>query len=297
MGALRGASILAGFFALTIPLMPLQAVLLRVAPKAARRFPHWYHKRVCQLLGVRLSIEGCVPPDTSVLIVSNHTSWLDIPVLSAVAPVSFVAKKQVGSWPFVSMLARLQRSVFIDRDRRQASGAAASEIASRLGGGEAIVLFPEGTSSDGNSVLPFKSALFGALWPGVADHGVDDTPAAEVLVQTVAIVYTHVHGLPLNRAGRPRIGWYGDMEMRGHAWDVLKSGPIDVCIRVGKPMPMQSFGNRKNLALETERQIRNAVLGILRAGPEGEPLQAVLPSADQRRPRAPDRGNPRDNWT
>ena len=173
MGALRGASILAGFFALTIPLMPVQAVLLRVAPKMARRFPHWYHKRVCRLLGIRLSIEGRVPPDAPVLIVSNHTSWLDIPVLSAVAPVSFVAKKQVGTWPFVSMLAKLQRSVFIDRDRRQASGAAASEIRSRLDSGEAIVLFAEGTSSDGNGVLPFKSALFGALCRGDVDSSAD----------------------------------------------------------------------------------------------------------------------------
>lgn len=296
MGALRGASILAGFFALTIPLMPVQAVLLRVAPTMARRFPHWYHKRVCRLLGIRLSIEGSVPPDAPVLIVSNHTSWLDIPVLSAVAPVSFVAKKQVGTWPFVSMLAKLQRSVFIDRDRRQASGAAASEIRSRLDSGEAIVLFAEGTSSDGNGVLPFKSALFGALWPGV-DNGVDDMPSAEVLVQSVAIVYTHVHGVAIGRANRPRIGWYGDMEMRSHAWDVLKSGPIDVCIRVGEPMPMQSFGNRKDLALETEGQVRNAVLGILRARPAGEPLQAVMPDARQRRPRAPERGNPRDKWT
>ena len=292
MGALRGASILAGFFALTIPLMPVQAVLLRVAPKAARRFPHWYHKRVCQLMGIRLHIEGSVPADGAVLIVSNHTSWLDIPVLSAVAPVSFVTKKQVGTWPFVSWLAKLQRSVFIDRERRQASGEAAADIKSRLDAGDAIVLFPEGTSSDGNGVLPFKSALFGALWPSG-----DDVPPAQVLVQTVAIVYTHVRGLPLSRADRPRIGWYGDMEMRAHAWNVLKSGPIDVCIRVGEPMPIQSFGNRRDWALETERQVRNAVLSLLRAGPIGEPLEAVVLNAEQRRPRAPDRGNPRDKWT
>ena len=292
MGALRGASILAGFFALTVPLMPVQALLLRVAPKASRRFPHWYHKRVCQLMGIRLRIEGSVPADGAVLIVSNHTSWLDIPVLSAVAPVSFVAKKQVGTWPFVSMLAKLQRSVFIDRERRQASGVAASEIKLRLDAGDAIVLFPEGTSSDGNGVLPFKSALFGALWPGG-----DDMPSAEVLVQTVAIVYTHVHGLALSRADRPRIGWYGDMEMRAHAWDVLKSGPIDVCIRAGEPMPMHSFSSRKELALATEQQVRNAVLGILRARPIDEPLVAVMLNAEQRRPRAPERGNHRDKWT
>lgn len=292
MGALRGASILAGFFALTIPLMPVQAILLRVAPNAARRFPHWYHKRVCALMGIRLHIEGAVPSDTAVLIVSNHTSWLDIPVLSAVAPVSFVAKKQVGTWPFVSMLAKLQRSVFIDRERRQAAGAAASEIKARLDAGEAIVLFPEGTSSDGNGVLPFKSSLFGALWSGF-----DTAQSGPALVQTMAIVYTHVHGVPLGRAGRPSVGWYGDMEMRAHAWQVLKSGPIDVSIRVGQAVPMQAFGNRKDLALETERQVRNAVLAVLRATAPDQPCEAVELNSEQRRQRSPARGNPGDKWT
>ena len=93
MGAVRGGTILAGFFALTLPLMPVQAALLRLSPKAARRFPNWYHRQVCRLVGVRIEIEGELARDRPVLLVANHTSWLDIQVLSAVAPVSFVAKK------------------------------------------------------------------------------------------------------------------------------------------------------------------------------------------------------------
>ena len=92
MGAMRGGSVLAGFLALTVPLMPVQAALLRFNTSAARRFPNWYHKRVCRLLGIRIEREGEVARDRPVLLVANHTSWLDIPVLSAVAPVSFVAK-------------------------------------------------------------------------------------------------------------------------------------------------------------------------------------------------------------
>ncbi|HRN84970.1 MAG TPA: lysophospholipid acyltransferase family protein, partial [Hyphomicrobium sp.] len=105
MGSLRAAAILGGFFTLTVPLMPVQAALLRVSPRGARRFPNWYHRQVCRLLGVRLHIEGAIAPDRPVLVVANHTSWLDIPVLSAVAPLSFVAKKDVARWPFVSTLA------------------------------------------------------------------------------------------------------------------------------------------------------------------------------------------------
>src|SRR5688572_32840085 len=102
MGRLRATLILTAFLALTIPLMPLQALFVRIWPAAARRFPHWYHRQVCRLLGIRLHIEGALDAGKPVLLVSNHTSWLDIPVLSAVAPVSFVAKRAVGTWPFGS---------------------------------------------------------------------------------------------------------------------------------------------------------------------------------------------------
>ena len=105
-------------------------------------------------------------------LISNHVSWIDISVLSAVAPVSFVAKQEVASWPFVSWLAKLQRSVFIDRNRRSEVGDKANEILNRLAAGDHIVLFAEGTSSDGNSVIPFKTSLFAAAKPpGGRAHG------------------------------------------------------------------------------------------------------------------------------
>lgn len=94
MSAIRAGRILAGFFALTVPLMPVQALFVRFSPKLARTFPNWYHRQVCRLLGIKFTIEGKVAAGRPVLIVSNHTSWLDIPVISAVAPVSFVAKRR-----------------------------------------------------------------------------------------------------------------------------------------------------------------------------------------------------------
>ncbi|MCZ7594454.1 MAG: 1-acyl-sn-glycerol-3-phosphate acyltransferase [Hyphomicrobium sp.] len=197
MGAFRGGAILAGFFALTVPLMPVQALLLRASPKRARTFPHWYHRQVCRLLGIRISIDGEVARDRPVLLVANHTTWLDIPVLSAVAPVSFVAKKEVGNWPFVASLARLQRSVFVDRTRRIAVGQVAGEIVERLAQGDAIVLFAEGTSSDGNRVLPFMTSLFAAAKPPSGEA----SAAPDAVVQTLSVVYTRLHGVPLGRTG------------------------------------------------------------------------------------------------
>lgn len=266
---------LAGFAGLTLPLLPVQAVLKRTAPSAAKIFPHWYHKRVCQLLGVRLDVEGAITRDQPVLIVANHTSWLDIPVLSAVAPVSFVAKKEVGSWPGVAMLANLQRTVYVDRKRRSQVSATAGEIAQRLDNGDQIVLFAEGTSTDGNRVLPFRSSLFAAAMPSkspapqiVSDRGQEQARAAGTetspLVQTLAITYTRLHGIPLSRAQRYLIGWYGDMDMADHAWTLLKSGPIDVAVRIGAPIPLTAFENRKDLAAHTEKNIRGAVTALLR---------------------------------
>jgi lyso-ornithine lipid O-acyltransferase len=261
MSRMRAGLTLAGFLGLTLPLMPVQAALNRFDRDRARRFPHWYHQRVCRLLGIRLHIDGAIVSDRPALIIANHTSWLDIPVLSAVAPVSFVAKREVAAWPLVAQLARLQRTVFVDRERRTASAGSVGEIGMRLAQGDAIVLFAEGTSSDGNRVLPFRSSLLGAVLPGRRSGG--QIPAATA-VQTLAIVYTHLHGLPLGRGDRPGIGWYGDMEMTGHAWELLKAGPLDVHIRIGPPLPLDSFADRKALARHAEDAVRADVVAVLR---------------------------------
>lgn len=277
MGRARASLILAGFVSLTVPLMPVQAALKRVSTKAARRFPHWYHRQVCRLVGVKLTIDGEVVKDRPVLLVANHTSWLDIPVLSAVAPVSFVAKKEVGGWPFVSSLARLQRTVFVDRQRRSAVGETAGEISRRLAEGDAIVLFAEGTSSDGNRVLPFKTSLFAAAKPTAAglEAGPGETKGA--VVQTVSIAYTRLHGVPLSRADRHLVGWYGGMEMQSHAWQLLKAGPLDAVITVGLPVPLAEFRDRKELAERSERAVREQLVRTLRVLPRNMPLEVHQP--------------------
>jgi 1-acyl-sn-glycerol-3-phosphate acyltransferase len=288
MGTLRAVSILTGFFALTVPLMPIQAVLLRVSPAGARRFPHWYHRQVCRLFGIKLEIEGKVAGGQPVLLVANHTSWLDITVLSAVAPLSFVAKKEVAHWPFVSWLAKLQRSVFVDRGRRSAVGTTTNEIMARLAGGDTVVLFAEGTSSDGNRVLPFKTSLFAAAKPS-SKAAAAPSDAPHVVVQTLSLVYTRLHGVPLSRGARPIVGWFGDMEMQSHAWSLLKAGPLDVSIRIGAPIPLEDFADRKDLARRSETEIRENVVRLLRSYPEGAEIVVTTPAAEDRIPTLPAR--------
>ncbi len=286
MGSFRAGTILAGFAGLTLPLMPVQSALVRFAPRLARQLPHWYHRRVCRLVGVRLEIEGAVARDKPVLLIANHTSWLDIPVLSAVAPVSFVAKKEVGTWPGVSALARLQRTVFVDRERRSAVGETTSEIIDRLAAGDSIVLFAEGTSSDGNRVLPFRTSLFAAAKPSAATKPADPASNADVagilsraVVQTVSVTYTRLHGVPLGRADRPLVGWYGDMDLPPHAWALLKAGPLDARIVVGPPVPLDDFADRKALARHSEQEVRTNVVRALRGLAADAPITPTRPVA------------------
>jgi lyso-ornithine lipid O-acyltransferase len=259
MQTLRATWTLTLFLALTLPLMPLQWLLLKFWPRAAVNLPHWYHRQVCALLGLRIHQSGHALADRPVLLVANHVSWLDIPVLSAVAPVSFVAKAQVGTWPLIGTLARLQRTVFVDRDARITTGQQTSEIARRLANEDRIVLFAEGTSSDGNRVLPFKSALLGAVM-GMPAGGGPHMPA----IQTIALAYTGLHGLPLGRGLRPEIAWYGDMDVPGHAWNLLKLGPIDVQVRIGPALEIANFADRKQLARHCEKTIRDDMRALLR---------------------------------
>jgi 1-acyl-sn-glycerol-3-phosphate acyltransferase len=273
MRSVRAFLVLVAFFAFTLPLMPLQLFFLWTGSRYARTFPHWYHRQVCKIIGVRLNIEGEVAESEGVLLISNHVSWLDITVLSAVAPVSFVAKQEVSTWPFVSWLAKLQRSVFVDRERRSAVGTKANEILSRLEAGDHVVLFAEGTSSDGNTVVPFRTALFAAAKPtGGRPVG------SSIKAQTLALTYTKLYGLPLGRRGRPQVAWYGDMDMASHAWKLLGLGPLDAHIRIGPPVPLDDFPDRKALARYAEEKVRQDVVELLRGRPVESGLTKLEPS-------------------
>ncbi|GLK83358.1 lysophospholipid acyltransferase family protein [Ancylobacter defluvii] len=236
--------------------IPCQWVAVRFTLDARRWIPVLYHRFVLAMLGVKVRVIGAPAADRPLMILSNHVSWLDIAVLGAQFPLGFIAKSEVAGWPGIGLLARLQRTIFVDRQARAATGRVSAEIADRLDGGDPVVLFAEGTSSDGNRVLPFRSALVGAARPSA-----EGRPAT---LQPLAIAYVAQGGVPLGRARRPLVAWYGDMDLAPHLMEVLRRGGIEVELRFGAPI---AGTDRKTATSHAEAAVRAMMAEALNPRP------------------------------
>jgi 1-acyl-sn-glycerol-3-phosphate acyltransferase len=249
------------FVVLTLVLLPFQLIGIAFDLRLQRSIPHLYHRILCALIGVRILEVGRRSTASPALILSNHVSWLDICVITALAPVVFVAKREVAGWPVFGWLARLQRTIFINRQARHQTGAATREIADRLLGGDAVVLFAEGTSSDGIRVLPFRSSLVGAVHHALGDS----THHTHVTVQPMSLAYVRFGGLPTGRALRDRVAWYGDVSLIPHLLHVLASGAIDVTVSWGEATAYDMGADRKAIARTSEKSVRRMTTAALRA--------------------------------
>ena len=238
------------YLSLTLPLMVVQALAIRFHPPASQKLPSFYHRTCCRIMGFRLEVLGNPSERRPTLFVGNHVSYLDITVFGAVVPGSFVAKAEVRSWPLFGWLARLQKTVFVDRQVRSTQQQR-DAIADRLSEGGSLILFPEGTSGDGNRVLPFKSSLF-----SVAAF---EDQSGPLTVQPVSITYVKLDGMPMGRGFRPFFAWYGDMEMAPHLWTVLGLGSATICVEFHAPVTLTQFGSRKALAQHCEKVIAEGV--------------------------------------
>lgn len=250
-----------------LALLPLQWLAVRFDLPSRRRLPIRFHRAVLRIMGVHVHVVGAASAERPLLFVSNHVSWLDISVLGSLLPLCFIAKQEVATWPVFGLFAKLQRSIFVDRSRRQKTGEVNEEIAARLKGGDPVVLFGEGTSSDGNRVLPFRSALIGAAHDVLEHDG-----GTRVLLQPVSIAYTRVDGLPMGRTGRPHIAWYGDIEMIPHLLSVLKRSAIDVVVTFGTPLTFDEASQRKALTRDIEQTVREMTAKQLSGRAETAPV-------------------------
>lgn len=274
---IRFPLVLLALIALILVLLPFQLLALALNLRMQRSIPHLFHRALCALVGVRIREVGHRAPDAPALILANHVSWLDICVISALGPVVFVAKSEVARWPVFGFLSKLQRTIFIDRQARHRTGAATKEIGERLLTGDAVVLFAEGTSSDGIRILPFRSALIGAVHHALGQSKQHDA----ITVQPMSLGYVRWSGLPVGRALRERVAWYGDADLLPHFFGVLATGAIDVTVSWGEPIAYDMNADRKQIARRAEAEVRRMTSAALRAGAASNGPPTELPAAPQ----------------
>ncbi|MXP65490.1 1-acyl-sn-glycerol-3-phosphate acyltransferase [Roseomonas sp. M0104] len=259
-GRVRATRRLVSVLIWTLLCIPVQLVLLLLPGSGKRRFARSYHAVMCRLIGLRVQVVGEVCREAPALFLSNHSSWLDILVLGSVLEAPFVAKAEVGTWPLIRTVARLGRTVFVSRSRGRTSEEA-DAMRQRLGAGDSLILFPEGTSNDGARVLPFRSSFL-----AVAD--------AAVAVQPISVVYDRIGGLPARRRDRPHFAWYGDMDIGSHFWRLACRPGGHVTVLLHQPLDPRAFRNRKVLTQAVEEVVAEGA-AVLRQNRVATPLAAL----------------------
>lgn len=261
-GSLRMAAGIAVVALATVPLALAQMLANAMGRGSRSKAPRLWHATILRVLGIRVHVEGRLARGRPLLIAANHVSWTDIMVLGASADVHFIARADMADWPVMGRLAKIQRVIFVERARRHSSAAQVHAIAGRLGAGDPVVLFAEGTTGDGNRILPFKSTLFGA-----AQRAIGELAQDHVLVQPVAIAYTHVQGVVTGRRERASLAWIGDTELWPHLRSLFARGLIDVELRFGEPIVFAGDGDRKAVARQVEAQVRAMTAAAWRGTP------------------------------
>lgn len=240
--------------------VPLQWIALRLHWPWRGSIPVALCPILITLLRVRLRVEGAPSSDRPRLVAANHISWIDILVLTSVEPLCFLAKREVGAWPFVGSFARLQGTVFVDRMRRKSIPGANAAMAQRMLDGRSVLLFPEGTTGYGLALRKFYSSHFAAARDLLASAAEIDS----VAIQPVAISYSS-----------SAAAWVGDAFLLPHVWAVLKGKPLRCNLVFGEPLGYTKSADRKVVAQAVALRI-----GLLRAATtdEAEPSAAAAPA-------------------
>ena len=223
------------FTFMTIFLIFLKSFLQLISKRFSQKIVQTFHKLLLWLVNINVEVTGernlnNVP----VLYVSNHLSYLDIPVLGATLNGRFIAKNEISTWPIIGYLSKVGNTIFINRNLRFLKKNK-SIIYDFISKGDNIILFPEGTTSDGIRVLKFKSSLLTSL------------EQKNILIQPIVIKYQSINGLPLNRWLKPIVAWYGDMDLKPHLINILKLFSIKAKITFLPPFNGKDFVNRKDM--------------------------------------------------
>jgi 1-acyl-sn-glycerol-3-phosphate acyltransferase len=205
---------------------------------------------LCRLAGLRVRLSGTPRSRGATLFVANHVSYLDIPAIARFADATFVAKAEVARWPLFGQAARLTGTIFVQRVGADAR-AQGRVMLDRLAAGENLMLFPEGTSTDGSAVAPFKSTLF-----GIVENA---PPELEMMVQPVSITYVRaLDGTPLIGDLRDLYCWFGDAMLLPHLMRMLSLPGAEVDLRFHQPIAVAGIG-RKEIARRAQAAVAAGV--------------------------------------
>jgi 1-acyl-sn-glycerol-3-phosphate acyltransferase len=237
----------------TAPLVTAQIFILMFHKgQGAYTVPRFWHKGISCILGLKTEIRGTPVHNQQLIYISNHLSYLDIPAIGSHLKASFIAKEDIAGWPVIGFLSRVQQTAFISRSSAKAKKVA-NALDTMVKEGKSLILFPEGTSSNGTGVLPFKSSLFSLAHP--KDMGA-------ISIQPFILELIDINGQAITLENRDLYAWYGDMDFGPHIWIFLKNRGatirltfLDVII----PTPDQ---DRKDLCKLVESQISS---GLARA--------------------------------
>ncbi len=247
---LGGATKIVVFLVAVVVMVPVAWAFKRYRPEQPFFIPRLFHSFLCRLLDLRVRVVGAPALAKPLLFVANHASYLDILVLGSVLPAGFVAKSEVAKWPLFGFLARMQNTVFIERKSTRAA-AQQTQLHNHLATHQNLILFPEGTSSDGLTALPFKSTLFGIVE--------DSAPDVAITIQPVSVTCVELNGFPLLREERALYAWYGDMTLPPHLWNVFKHGGFTIEVVFHAPLTPAHDANRKELAAQCQAVVAKGI--------------------------------------
>lgn len=238
------------FLLWTLLLLPCQIIVALFSKgPSITFFPSLWHKVVCRLFAIKINVIGTPETSHPVLFVSNHVSYLDIPVIGAVVKASFVAKSEVANWPFFGPLSKISQTVFVKRASKDAFKDN-NALKQTFVTGRNVILFPEGTSSNGQQVMPFKSTLF-----ALATH--DEALAENLIIQPFTIKLKSADGM--DTAGQKDIydlyAWYDDMTLAPHLWLFAHKKGAHIELHFHTPLKAADYEDRKRLTKDCEKMV------------------------------------------
>ena len=233
-------------FLIITALAPIQFVLVKIKFRARIYIPVIFHKTLLKILGIKVKLIGQKVTRRPLILVGNHTSYIDIIILGSIMPICFIAKQEIKSWFLFGFLAKLQNTVFIKRKNLKTLESI-KNINKILGSDSAIVLFPEGTTNSGKKILNFKSSLFN-LFESNNTLG----------LQNFSLCYTHVNSMPIDNRTRPQISWYGDMNIISHLSNFLKLSSVNATVVLHPVMSAEGL-DRKTISLASFKQVKEGI--------------------------------------